>query len=60
MAHYLALAFRPDSSVQAPESLYREPVLVALVLACAAVMTALLIVDIPELPRVFGPTSRAP
>lgn len=56
MAYYLTLAFRPDSAVQAPEKLYREPVLVALVVVCAAVMVALLIVDIPALHRIFRPT----
>jgi 4-hydroxybenzoate polyprenyltransferase len=56
MAYYLLLAFEPDSAVQAPEKLYRQPVLVGLVAVAAAVITVLLIVDIPALHRVFRPT----
>jgi 4-hydroxybenzoate polyprenyltransferase len=56
MSIYLALAFKPDSAVQAPEKLYREPVLMAVVTVCAALMAALLFVDVPVLYRIFTPT----
>lgn len=57
MAVYLALAFKPDSAVQAPERLYREPLLMVTVGVCAVVMTVLLYVDIPFLYRLFLPTA---
>jgi hypothetical protein len=60
MSIYLALAFKPDSAVQAPEKLYREPVLMAVVTVCAALMAALLFVDIPVLYRIFTPTLPTP
>jgi 4-hydroxybenzoate polyprenyltransferase len=56
MAIYLTLAFRPDSAVQAPEKLYREPILMLSVVVCAAAMIALLFVDIPRLHDIFAPT----
>jgi 4-hydroxybenzoate polyprenyltransferase len=60
MSIYLALAFKPDSAVQAPEKLYREPMLMAVVIACAALMATLLFVDIPVLYRIFTPTLPTP
>jgi len=60
MSIYLALAFKPDSAVQAPEKLYREPILMAAVIVCAALMATLLFVDIPVLYRVFVPTLPTP
>lgn len=57
MAVYLSVAFKDDSAAQAPEKLYREPALMAAVLACAVVMTVLCFVDIPSLPRLFAPTA---
>jgi decaprenyl-phosphate phosphoribosyltransferase len=56
MSVYLALAFKPDSAVQAPEKLYREPVLMAAVIFCVALMAVLLFVDIPVLHKIFQPT----
>jgi 4-hydroxybenzoate polyprenyltransferase len=56
MAIYLLLAFRPDSSVQRPEGLYREPLLMTAVILCAAVMTTLLFVDVPLLHNIFKPS----
>ncbi len=56
MAQYLSLAFKPDSSVQRPEGLYREPALMAAVIACMAAMVILLFVNLPILPRIFSPT----
>jgi decaprenyl-phosphate phosphoribosyltransferase len=47
MGLYLRLAFVPNSEVQAPEKLYREPALVIAVLGCAAVTAALFIVELP-------------
>jgi hypothetical protein len=56
MAMYLSLAFTPDSAVINPEKLYREPRLMAAVVACALVMLLLLFVDIPALDTIFRPT----
>jgi 4-hydroxybenzoate polyprenyltransferase len=55
MASYFNLAFQPNSPVQRPEGLYREPLVVA-VLICAIVMAVLLFVDIPILHKMFPPT----
>lgn len=55
MALYLALSFKPHSPVQHPEKLYREPVLMAAVLTCVALMVVLLFVDIPVLHDLFPP-----
>jgi hypothetical protein len=56
MAVYLALAFKPDSAAQRPESLYREPVLMISVVCAALVMMVLLFVDVPGLQMMFLPT----
>ena len=56
MAQYLTLSFKPDSAVQRPEGLYREPGLMAAVLCCTVVMCFLLFVDIPILHQIFVPT----
>lgn len=57
MAIYLLLAFRPNSSVQRPEGLYREPILMAAVVSCAVVIAVGLLVDMPFLTHVFNPTA---
>ena len=57
MAVYLVVGLRPNSAVQRPEGLYREPLLMAMVVVCCAVIGVLLVVDIPVLPRVFTPTA---
>lgn len=57
MAMYLELSFKPDSAVQRPEGLYREPKLMAAVLVCAAAMAALMLIDIPVLQDIFNPTA---
>jgi 4-hydroxybenzoate polyprenyltransferase len=56
MAIYLAVGFRPDSAAQRPEGLYREPALMAAVVACTVLVAILLFVDIPSVSRVFVPT----
>lgn len=56
MALYLSLAFKPDSAVQRPEGLYREPALMAATIACAVVMVTLLFVNLPVLHKIFSPT----
>ncbi len=56
MAIYLALAFKADSAVQRPEALYREPMILVIVIACAVVMGLLLFIDIPILHQIFVPT----
>jgi len=59
MAVYLLLAFQRDSAVQRPEALYREPLLMASVFACAGVTVVLLFVDVPLLHQIFTPTGPA-
>lgn len=56
MAVYLGLAFKPESAVVNPEKLYREPVLMAAVIGCAAAMVLLMVVDIPLLDTILKPT----
>lgn len=58
MATYLALAFKEDSAAQRPEGLYREPMLMAVVLVCLVVMVMLLFIDVPILYQIFIPTVR--
>jgi len=61
MAIYLAVGFRPDSAAQRPEGLYREPALMAAVVACTVLVVTLLFVDLPWVNRIFVPTMpRAP
>jgi 4-hydroxybenzoate polyprenyltransferase len=57
MATYLLLAFEPNSAVQRPEGLCREPRLMGCVLVCSALIGVLMVVDIPVLARVFAPTA---
>jgi decaprenyl-phosphate phosphoribosyltransferase len=56
MAAYLGIGLKPDSAAQYPEKLYREPVLMAAVIACAAAMLVLAFVDVPVLHRLVAPT----
>jgi 4-hydroxybenzoate polyprenyltransferase len=56
MAVYLRLGFKANSAAQHPEKLYREPLLMVSIVICAALMIALLAVDIPSLQAVFAPT----
>lgn len=57
MAIYLALAFKPESAVVNPEKLYKEPVLMAAVIACSVAMGVLMVVDVPGLAAIFTPTA---
>jgi hypothetical protein len=57
MAIYLLLGLRPNSTVQAPEGLYKEPVLMAAVVACSVAVTVLMLVDIPGLAGLIAPTA---
>ena len=57
MAMYLFLAFKPDSAVQRPEGLYKEPSLMVSVVLCSIVIGILMVVDVPSLTRVFAPTA---
>ena len=56
MSIYLGLAFTDDSAVQAPEKLYKEPLLMLSVLLCSALITLLLFVDVPTISQWFSPT----
>ena len=56
MAVYLNIAFKPQSAVQNPEKLYREPLLMAAFTATALVMGLLLFVRMPRLEQFFTPT----
>jgi 4-hydroxybenzoate polyprenyltransferase len=53
MTTYFDLAFKPNSSVQNPEKLYREPVLMAELVLTSAVIASLLFIHIPLLARIF-------
>jgi decaprenyl-phosphate phosphoribosyltransferase len=57
MAIYLSLSFKKHSAAQNPEGLYREPVLMAAVIACAVVMSVLMLVNIPVMQTIFSPTA---
>ena len=57
MAIYLFLGLKPNSTVQRPEGLYREPTLMAAILACSIAICVLMLVDIPGLPRLIAPTA---
>lgn len=56
MAMYLHLAFRPNSPVENPEKLYREPALMVLLVSAVVVVTVLLFVDLPFLHHAFAPS----
>jgi decaprenyl-phosphate phosphoribosyltransferase len=53
MAVYFHLAFTDDSPVQNPEKLYREPRLMALLVACCVVLIFTSFVNLPWLKQVF-------
>jgi 4-hydroxybenzoate polyprenyltransferase len=57
MALYLKLGFTAEGAAQAPEKLYRERPLMMAVTICAAVMTVLLLVDIPVVGELIAPRS---
>ena len=59
LAIYLRVALKPNSAAQHPERLYREPALMASVVATSIVMLVLLRVDLPALHRIFTPTAPA-
>jgi decaprenyl-phosphate phosphoribosyltransferase len=56
MAIYLKIAFKPQSAVQNPEKLYREPLLMASFIATTLVMALLLFVRMPWMEQMFAPT----
>lgn len=56
MATYLHIAFKPNSPAQAPERLYREPLLMIAVTSCALLLGVLLFVDLPWLHTMLAPT----
>jgi 4-hydroxybenzoate polyprenyltransferase len=56
MAIYLQIAFKPQSAVQNPEKLYREPMLMASFVATSLVMGLLLFIHMPRLEQFFTPT----
>jgi 4-hydroxybenzoate polyprenyltransferase len=60
MAIYLQIAFKPQSAVQNPEKLYREPLLMASFTATSLVMAVLLFIHMPRLERFFLPTLPTP
>ena len=55
MALYLKTGFNDEGAAQAPEKLYREPALMASVIACTIAMTALMLIDIPIVQRLIAP-----
>jgi decaprenyl-phosphate phosphoribosyltransferase len=56
MAIYFKLAFKPESAVQNPEKLYREPLLMGAFCGTAIVMVLLLFIRMPRLESFFTPT----
>ncbi|HEY4379991.1 MAG TPA: UbiA prenyltransferase family protein [Acidobacteriaceae bacterium] len=56
MATYFKLAFQPNSAVQNPEKLYREPLLMVESGLVSLSMIILLYVDVPIISRIFSPT----
>jgi 4-hydroxybenzoate polyprenyltransferase len=56
MSTYFRLSFQPQSSVQNPEKLYREPRLMLEVIVLSCAIVALLYIDIPVLSQIFSPT----
>lgn len=56
MATYMRMAFKPNSSAQRPETLYRERLLMGSILLCATVIIFALVVDLPLLRAIFAPT----
>lgn len=56
MAIYLQIAFKPQSAVQNPEKLYREPLLMASFVATSLALGMLLFVRMPRLEEFFNPT----
>jgi len=57
MAIYLLLGLKPNSTVQRPEGLYREPSLMVAVSVCSVVIAVLMLVDLPWLPNLVAPTA---
>jgi decaprenyl-phosphate phosphoribosyltransferase len=57
MAVYLHVALKNDSAAQNPEHLYREPALMASVVAASALIIVLLNRDLPVMHQVFTPTA---
>jgi len=53
MAVYFKLSFTADSPVQNPEKLYREPALMALLVACCTVFVITSFVNLPWLGQLF-------
>ena len=56
MAVYMKIGFKEESAAQAPEKLYKEPLLMVSVVACATLLGVLLFVDIPIMHKVFDPS----
>jgi decaprenyl-phosphate phosphoribosyltransferase len=56
MAIYFKLAFKPESSVQNPEKLYKEPMLMGAFTVTVVVMALLLFIRMPLLETFFTPT----
>ena len=59
MAVYFDLAFDPESSVQNPEKLFREPRLMVLLAACCTMLIVMSFVNLPWLIQIF-PKSHLP
>lgn len=57
MALYMRVAFKDNSTVQTPERLYRERLLLVSLVACVVTITGLLVIDMPILNELFAPTA---
>src|SRR3984885_6431334 len=60
MSIYLKTAFKPESAVQNPEKLYKEPMLMASFLATVCVLGLMLFIRIPRLEIFFTPPLPSP
>ncbi len=55
MAIYMKIGFKEDSAAQAPEKLYKEPLLMISVIMCTILLAGLLFIDIPQLHNLIDP-----
>lgn len=60
MTMYFDIGMRPNSPVQAPEKLYREPGLMVVLVATLIVLVLLMLVDMPWLHRALTPQISTP
>jgi hypothetical protein len=55
VSSYFPLGLAPNSPVQTPEKLYRDPRLMSAVVVCSAMLVALMFYDVPQLYELLAP-----